>query len=242
MPRQAPASGIAGDRFGLCLPAAARAVAAATAASASARRGRTAPGAAEPVGRVRPLASAPGTRTDSGSGPADGLRLSAGRMEVPTGATADSTARGRTARLSASAAVRRDPRAVGSGVARGAAVAASSGWSRGVGAGAEEDEGPGAGASAGGGGDDARPSPAGAGAGAGASTDAGGAGDVARGGRSESGSTYPSGSEAIRIPRCTYGCATSASPLGPIVPTVAPSETPAPRVTPIEPRCTSVTA
>ena len=42
--------------------------------------------------------------------------------------------------------------------------------------------------------------------------------------------------------RCTYGSATSAPPLGPIVPTTDPSSTSAPFATRIEPRWSSVTA
>lgn len=42
------------------------------------------------------------------------------------------------------------------------------------------------------------------------------------------------------IPRCTYGPASSGVPLGPTVPTTAPSSTLAPRATATEPRCVSV--
>ena len=44
------------------------------------------------------------------------------------------------------------------------------------------------------------------------------------------------------MPRCRYGPATSGVPLGPTVPTTAPSETAAPFATAIEPRWVSVTA
>ena len=43
------------------------------------------------------------------------------------------------------------------------------------------------------------------------------------------------------MPRCTYGPSTSGVPLGPTVPTTAPSATAALRATAIEPRCVSVT-
>jgi hypothetical protein len=45
----------------------------------------------------------------------------------------------------------------------------------------------------------------------------------------------------IRTPRYTYGCSSSATPLGPIVPTDDPSSITAPLITAIEPRWTSVT-
>ena len=85
----------------------------------------------------------------------------------------------------------------------------------------------------------------GAGARAGAATGSGagdgaGAGAV-RGGRSPSGSTYPSSSDAWRIPRWTLGSSCSGVPLMPIVPTVSPSPTEAPFATSIEPRWTRVT-
>src|SRR3954465_12165863 len=44
------------------------------------------------------------------------------------------------------------------------------------------------------------------------------------------------------MPRCTYGCATSGSPEGPIVPTGSPSAPVAPAASVREPRCVSVTA
>src|SRR5215472_4054561 len=44
------------------------------------------------------------------------------------------------------------------------------------------------------------------------------------------------------MPRCTYGPATSASPLDPTVPTESPSRTDAPFEERIVPRCVSVTA
>jgi hypothetical protein len=69
----------------------------------------------------------------------------------------------------------------------------------------------------------------------------GGIGTEGGGGRNESGSRYPSGSDATRIPRWTYGSGTSASPLGPTVPTISPSSTGSPRRTLDEPRCVSVT-
>ena len=50
---------------------------------------------------------------------------------------------------------------------------------------------------------------------------AGGAG-AARGGSKVSGSTYPFGSPATRMPRWTYGASCSAVPLGPIDPTATP--------------------
>jgi hypothetical protein len=78
----------------------------------------------------------------------------------------------------------------------------------------------------------------GAGCGAGGS---GGGGGPARLGRNSIGSTYPCGSADSRIPRWTYGVSCSASPLGPMVPTTAPSSTFAPLVAAIPPRWTSVT-
>jgi hypothetical protein len=62
-----------------------------------------------------------------------------------------------------------------------------------------------------------------------------------RAGKRPRGSTYPSASEATRTPRWTYGCPTSASPLGPIVPTTAPSATASPFAGRIEPRWVRVT-
>ena len=61
------------------------------------------------------------------------------------------------------------------------------------------------------------------------------------GGRSVSGSRYPFGSAVSRMPRYTYGSVPSTSPVGPIVPTMSPSETCVPVVTAIDPRWTSVT-
>jgi hypothetical protein len=56
----------------------------------------------------------------------------------------------------------------------------------------------------------------GAGAGTGATGTATGVGEATvRGGRNETGSRYPWASDATRIPRWTYGPATSGSPLGP---------------------------
>jgi hypothetical protein len=77
---------------------------------------------------------------------------------------------------------------------------------------------------------------AGAGAGGGVATGSG------RGGSRPSGSTYPSGSAATRMPRWTLGAVCSGSPLEPIVPTGDPSATVSPFATPIDPRWTSVTA
>jgi hypothetical protein len=82
----------------------------------------------------------------------------------------------------------------------------------------------------------------GAGAGAGSGTGSGTGAGGTRFGRRPRGSTYPCGSDSTRTPRWTYGSACSASPLDPMVPTVAPSTTETPAATPIEPRCTSVTA
>jgi hypothetical protein len=81
-----------------------------------------------------------------------------------------------------------------------------------------------------------------AGAGAGAWGGATGGGALARAGSSASGSRYPCSCAAVRTPRCTYACGCSESPLGPAVPTTAPSATVAPTVTAVEPRCVSVTA
>ena len=80
----------------------------------------------------------------------------------------------------------------------------------------------------------------GAGAASGA-VDGAGAG-AALGGSSPSGSTYPSSSDARRIPRWTLGPSCSGVPLTPIVPTVSPSPTVAPFAISIVPRWTSVTA
>src|SRR5581483_11853047 len=46
----------------------------------------------------------------------------------------------------------------------------------------------------------------------------------------------------MRMPRCTYGTATSGVPLAPAVPTAAASATVVPSATEIDPRCVSVTA
>ncbi len=77
--------------------------------------------------------------------------------------------------------------------------------------------------------------------------EAGGTGGAAasagtgRAGRNPSGSRYPFGSLATRTPMYTYVTSMSGTPLGPTVPTAAPSPTAAPFETPIEPRWTSVT-
>ena len=81
-----------------------------------------------------------------------------------------------------------------------------------------------------------------AGGGTGDDTASDGGAVETRAGRNPAGSRYPSSSVATRIPRWTYGVATSGSPLGPIVPTGSPSATAAPFVTTSEPRCVSVTA
>ena len=87
---------------------------------------------------------------------------------------------------------------------------------------------------------------AGVGAGAGATATgtgaAGAAGTPPGAGRNESGSRYPCGSSATRMPTWTYGPATSGSPLGPTTATGWPSSTAAPAATATEPRCVSVTA
>jgi hypothetical protein len=83
---------------------------------------------------------------------------------------------------------------------------------------------------------------AGAGLGAGCGEGAGGGAGAARGGSSVSGSMYPFGSVATRIPRWTYVASCSGVPLGPIDPTTAPSRTTSPLRTAIEPSWTSVTA
>ena len=83
---------------------------------------------------------------------------------------------------------------------------------------------------------------AGAACGAGSLTAAGATGAASGGGRKSSGSRYPCGSALRRMPRYTYGTASSATPLGPTVPTRSRSATVAPRRTSYEPRCTSVTA
>ncbi|MDQ2968535.1 MAG: hypothetical protein M3R37_09490 [Actinomycetota bacterium] len=61
-----------------------------------------------------------------------------------------------------------------------------------------------------------------------------------RGGSKDSGSTYPCGSLVTRAPKYTYGSASSTTPLGPTLPTTDASPTSVPRVTPIDPRWTSV--
>jgi hypothetical protein len=78
-------------------------------------------------------------------------------------------------------------------------------------------------------------------AGSGADRGAGTVGAGTRAGRKWSGSTYPFGSESSRTPRCTYGVSTSASPLGPIVPTASPSCTASPFFGAVEPRWVRVT-
>ena len=55
-------------------------------------------------------------------------------------------------------------------------------------------------------------------------------------GSSVSGSRYPCGSAATRMPRCRYGWANSGSPDGPTVPTESPSTTVEPSATVIVPR------
>jgi hypothetical protein len=60
------------------------------------------------------------------------------------------------------------------------------------------------------------------------------------GGSRVRGSTYPCGSLVARTPKYTYGFVDSTTPLGPTVPTAAPSRTWAPRATPIDPRWRSV--
>jgi hypothetical protein len=73
-------------------------------------------------------------------------------------------------------------------------------------------------------------------------SDAGGpTGCASTGGSSESGSTYPFRSAVRRMPRYTYGTASSGSPLGPTVPTGSRSETVSPRRTEYDPRWRSVT-
>ena len=76
--------------------------------------------------------------------------------------------------------------------------------------------------------------------GTGAGAGAGGAA-TERGGRKRRGSTYPFGSLVRRTPRCRYAWAHSASPDLPSVPIGSPSATDALRLTPSEPRWTSVT-
>ncbi len=67
-------------------------------------------------------------------------------------------------------------------------------------------------------------------------------GDTARGGRSISGSTYPSAADETRTPRCTYGRGHSGSPLAPASPIRSPSPTTAPLTTETSPRCVTETA
>jgi hypothetical protein len=119
----------------------------------------------------------------------------------------------------------------GAPTAAGAAAGLATGGSAG-GAGAAAAAAPGRGAEG-----DATDGPA-----AGWSTDGTDAGATAGAGRNRSGSRYPSGSAAMRIPRCTYNCATSAVPEAPAVATAPPSDTVAPDGTPIAPRWVSVTA
>jgi len=76
-------------------------------------------------------------------------------------------------------------------------------------------------------------------AGGGTGAGAGGAGVAT--GRYVSGSRYPCGSDATRMPRCTYGSPTSGSLLGPIVPITSPSVTVVEAAATIDPRCVSVT-
>ena len=73
--------------------------------------------------------------------------------------------------------------------------------------------------------------------------DGGGAGGTTTGrdGRNRSGSRYPCGSADRLTPMCTYGCASSGVPLGPTLPTVAPSRIPSPRRIENDPRWVSVT-
>ena len=66
-------------------------------------------------------------------------------------------------------------------------------------------------------------------------------GSATRGGRKDSGSRYPFGSEVVRTPMCTEGSACSGVPDGPIAPTAAPSATCASRATATDPRWTRVT-
>jgi hypothetical protein len=86
-----------------------------------------------------------------------------------------------------------------------------------------------------------------AGAGGGAWTGSGAAAGwaeeaAARAGRSPTGSTYPSGSAATRIPRWTCGAAVTGSALSPTRPTTSPSSTVLPRTTSVAPSWSSVTA
>ncbi len=89
----------------------------------------------------------------------------------------------------------------------------------------------------------AGPSSATAGTGVG-SGDGAGSGTVAAGraGSSRTGSTYPFGSAATRMPRWTCGAVVTASSLAPTWPTTAPSATELPRATATEPSWSSVTA
>ena len=81
-----------------------------------------------------------------------------------------------------------------------------------------------------------------AGSGSGSASPSGTGAGSFRGGSNPSGSTYPSSSAALRMPRWTLGTDCSGVPLVPIVPTAAPSPTVSPFATPISPRWTSVTA
>ena len=90
---------------------------------------------------------------------------------------------------------------------------------------------------------------AGGGAGDGDGTGAGGGGGsgagacgAGRGASRPSGSTYPSSSAAIRMPRWTCGPGVSGSTLVPTLPTVSPSATNRPRSTSSAPSCARVTA
>ena len=100
--------------------------------------------------------------------------------------------------------------------------------------------GPGTAAGAGGGNGGAAGSRASGSDGTGAGAGAGGAA-TERDGRKRRGSTYPFGSLVRRTPRCRYGWAHSALPDLPSVPIGSPSATDALRLTPSEPRWTSVT-
>lgn len=164
------------------------------------------------VGDVTPLAAPPESR------PSVAAEAEAAATPVAAGAAA-------TVETEPEA----DP-AVGSGV--GAGVEAGAGGDVGAGPGARAGAGPGAGAGGG----------ALAGAGARTEVGAGAGAGAGRVGRNCIGSRYPCSCAAIRIPRCTCGCGTSASSPCPIVPTTPPSAICTPRETEIEPRCVSVTA
>jgi hypothetical protein len=77
--------------------------------------------------------------------------------------------------------------------------------------------------------------------GAGGATTCGGGAVGCRTGSSPSGSTYPSGSEATRMPRWTWGCDVTASALSPTTPTSAPSATVLSRTTVVAPSWSNVT-